>query len=77
MTATSIEIAALGAEKSRITLTAVGFRPGLAYDELYKHFRWGDAYTLDKLRLYLETGPSSAPVELKEVKDFDGKKGGP
>lgn len=73
-TATIIEIAPQGPAKSRVTLTAVGYRPGEAYDTLFKHFRWGDAFTLDKLRARFETGKSTAPAESNAVKDFNRQK---
>jgi uncharacterized protein YndB with AHSA1/START domain len=63
-TATVIEITPLeGDKKSRVTLTAVGYGKGEAYDDLYKKFRWGDAYTLEKLRLRFE--PTSQPAEAE------------
>jgi uncharacterized protein YndB with AHSA1/START domain len=58
-TATIMEIERLAEKKSRVTLTAVGYRPGEAYDALYKMFRWGDAYTLDKMRLAFEPAPAT------------------
>ena len=70
-TSTLLEVLPLGADKSRVCLTAAGYRPGEAYDSLYKHFRWGDAYTLDKLRRRFETGRSTAPVETHETKSFN------
>jgi uncharacterized protein YndB with AHSA1/START domain len=70
-TSTILEIVPQNAQTSRVTLTAVGYRPGEAYETLYKHFRWGDAYTLDKLRLLFETGHASAAAENKETKNFN------
>jgi hypothetical protein len=48
-----------GKDKTLVTLTAVGYRPGEAYDDLLKKFQWGDAYTLDKLRQRFEPHPAS------------------
>jgi uncharacterized protein YndB with AHSA1/START domain len=73
-TATVIEIAPNAGGGSRVSLTAVGYRPGEAYDLLFKHFRWADAYTLDKLRSRFETGNSVAPVGLSEAKSFNQEK---
>jgi len=73
-TATTIEITPIKVNKSRVTLTAVGYGPGEAYDTLYNHFLRGDAYTLDKLRVRFETGQSTAPSESKEVKNFNTDK---
>ena len=72
-TATVLEIAPNGAGGSRVSLAAVGYRAGEAYDTLFKHFRWGDAFTLDKLRLRFETGKSNAPSETGEVKRFNNR----
>lgn len=35
---------------TRVQLTAVGFEPGAAFDDLYTKFSFGNAYTLEKLR---------------------------
>jgi hypothetical protein len=72
-TATVLEIAPGVDGGSRVTLTAVGYRPVEAYETLFKNFRWGDAYTLDKLRLHFETGSSPASKETKEEKEFNQK----
>lgn len=58
-TSTLLEVIPLKKKKARVVLTAVGYRPGEAYDALYKHFRWGDAYTLDKLRALFEPGAAT------------------
>ena len=55
-TSTLIEVVPLKKRKTRVVLTAAGYRPGEAYDALFKKFRWGDAYTLDKLRTRFEPG---------------------
>lgn len=73
-TATILEIAPRDAGGSRVALTAVGFRPGEAYDELFKHFRWGDAYTLDKLRERFETARTVAPKDTPVAPSADKKK---
>jgi hypothetical protein len=72
-TATILEIAPR-AGGSRVTLTAVGYRPGEAYDDLFKHFRWGDAYTLDKLRERFETAATVAPKDTPVAPATDKKK---
>jgi len=73
-TATVLEIAPEKDGGSRVTLTAMGYRAGEAYDALFRNFRWGDAYTLDKLRLRFETGRSAAPKETAEEKGFNREK---
>lgn len=54
---TTIEFADAGPAATRVTLTAVGYKPGEPYDTLYKHFGWGNAYTLMKLKQSLVKGP--------------------
>jgi uncharacterized protein YndB with AHSA1/START domain len=46
-----------GPGATRVTLTAVGYKPGEPYDTLYRHFGWGNAYTLMKLKESLVKGP--------------------
>lgn len=42
---------------TRLTLTAVGYKPGEPYDTLYRHFGWGNAYSLVKLKESFVKGP--------------------
>ena len=49
-TPTVIEIQPLAGGGARLVGTSTGFRPGAAYDDLYAKFRWGNAYTFEKLR---------------------------
>lgn len=48
---------------TRVTLTAVGYKPGEPYDTLYKHFGWGNAYSLIKLKESFTKGP----IDWKQV----------
>ena len=64
-TVTTIELARLDDSHTRVTLTNSGYGPGPGFDRLYRHFEWGDAYTLAELRRRFETGPtdwSKAPA---------------
>ena len=72
-TSTLFEIIPLKKKKTRIQITAVGYRSGEAYDTLFKNFRWGDAYTLDKLRLRFEGGNPTPPMENKNAREFNAK----
>ncbi|MET0274278.1 MAG: SRPBCC domain-containing protein [Phenylobacterium sp.] len=47
----------VGAEATRLTLTAIGYKPGEPYDTLYRHFGWGNAYSLMKLKESFVKGP--------------------
>jgi len=70
-TSTVFEIVPGAKGTTRVLLTAVGYRPGEAYDDLYKKFRWGDAYTLEKLRARFDkTAGTSAsdPTSQQEPK---------
>jgi hypothetical protein len=60
-TSTVLEIVPLSPKETRVVLTAVGYKPGAAYNDLFEKFRWGNAYTLEKLRLRFEEEKSSAP----------------
>jgi len=53
-TATTIELIPHGGE-TEVVLTAVGYRPGPAYDALYAMFLQGDAWTLQNMKKALET----------------------
>jgi uncharacterized protein YndB with AHSA1/START domain len=76
-TSTLFELIPVGEKETRVVLTAVGYRPGEAYDTLFKHFRWGDAFTLEKLRSRFATGQSTAPAETDETKNFNAAAGKP
>jgi uncharacterized protein YndB with AHSA1/START domain len=54
---TTLEIEDLGAGRSRVSLTAVGYGQGEGFDVLYRHFEWGNAYSLNELKKRFETGP--------------------
>ena len=56
-TVTVIEFTALDPRHTRVTLTNAGYGPGDRFDTLYRHFEWGDAYTLQQLRMRFEKGP--------------------
>lgn len=54
---TIMEFEDAGPAATKVTLTAVGYKPGAAYDTLYKHFGWGNAYSLTKLKESFVKGP--------------------
>ena len=54
---TVMEFADAGSGATRVTLTAVGYKPGEPYDTLYRHFSWGNAYSLMKLKESFVKGP--------------------
>src|SRR5271167_277351 len=56
-TVTTIEFIALDAQHTRVTLTNAGYGSGDRFDTLYRHFEWGDAYTLHELKTRFVKGP--------------------
>jgi uncharacterized protein YndB with AHSA1/START domain len=56
-TVTVIEFIALDARHTRVILTNAGYGSGDRFDTLYRHFEWGDAYTLQELKNRFEKGP--------------------
>ncbi len=60
---TIIELADAGPGQTRVTLTGVGYRPGEPYDTLLRHFGWGNAYSLMKLKESFVKGP----IDWKKV----------
>lgn len=54
---TTMEFEDLGSGRTRVVLTAVGYGPGVGFDTLYRHFEWGNAYTLNELKKRFDTGP--------------------
>lgn len=60
---TVMEFEDLAAGGTRVTLTAMGYQPGEPYDTLYRHFSWGNAYSLTKLKESFVKGP----IDWKQV----------
>jgi uncharacterized protein YndB with AHSA1/START domain len=56
-TVTVIELTPTAPGRTRVTLTNSGYGAGADFDRLYRHFEWGDAYTLTGLRRRFEQGP--------------------
>jgi uncharacterized protein YndB with AHSA1/START domain len=53
----TIEFDDVGASRTRVTMTGVGWGPGEGFDYLYRHFEWGNAYSLAELKKRFDTGP--------------------
>ncbi|HXJ72968.1 MAG TPA: SRPBCC domain-containing protein [Candidatus Dormibacteraeota bacterium] len=70
-TGTLFEIVPVEKSRTKIIVTAVGYKQGEAFDDLFKKFRWGDAYTLDKLRLLFEKGAPGPSSDNKDVQEFN------
>jgi uncharacterized protein YndB with AHSA1/START domain len=56
-TVTVIEFIALDPKHTRVTITNAGYGSGGGFDTLYRHFEWGNAYTLQALKTRFEKGP--------------------
>ena len=56
-TVTMIEFITLDAQHTRVTITNAGYGSGDRFDTLYRHFEWGDAYTLQELKTRFVKGP--------------------
>jgi uncharacterized protein YndB with AHSA1/START domain len=54
---TTMEFEDLGQGRTRVTITAVGYGENPGFDVLYRHFEWGNAYTLNELKKRFDTGP--------------------
>jgi uncharacterized protein YndB with AHSA1/START domain len=69
-TATVIEFAPRDATHTRVTITNAGYGTGERWDVLYRHFEWGDAYTLAELKARFDRGPVDwAAREAKRKSD--------
>jgi hypothetical protein len=67
-TATIIEFAALEPGRTRVTLTNAGYGTGERFDTLYRHFEWGNAYTLQALKTRFEKGPVDWSAQQAKLK---------
>ena len=56
-TVTIIEFTALEPRRTRVTITNAGYGTGQRFDTLYRHFEWGNAYTLQALKTRFDKGP--------------------
>jgi uncharacterized protein YndB with AHSA1/START domain len=56
-TITVIEFTAIDSRNTRVIITNAGYGAGERFDTLYRHFEWGNAYTLHALKTRFEKGP--------------------
>ena len=74
-TVTIVEFTPIDANTTHVTLTNAGYGKGAGFDDVYSHFEWGDAYTLQELRNRFVKGPTDwAAVAAKEKADAATKK---
>jgi uncharacterized protein YndB with AHSA1/START domain len=69
-TATVFELVPGEQQTTRVVVTAVGYRPGAAYDDLFRAFRWGNAFTLDNLRGRFNKAAATSPADANDQKHF-------
>lgn len=55
---TVLELEPVDSGRTRVVETMVGYRPGEGYDTLYKHFEWGNAWSLKQLHKRFAVGPA-------------------
>jgi uncharacterized protein YndB with AHSA1/START domain len=66
-TVTIMEFTQSDAGHTHVTLTNAGYGTGKGWDTLYRHFEWGDAYTLAGLKGRFDKGPVDwAAREVKQ-----------
>ncbi len=53
----TIEFEDFGMSRTRVTMTGVGWGQGDDFDYLYRHFEWGNAYSLAELKKRFDGGP--------------------
>jgi uncharacterized protein YndB with AHSA1/START domain len=70
-TATVIEFSALDSGHTRVTITNLGYGTGERFDTLYRHFEWGNAYTLQELKTRFEKGPVDWNARSAKEKSTD------
>lgn len=54
---TVVLIEPLGPARTRVSTIQPGYRRGEPWDTVYKHFAWGNAWTLEQLKTRFEQGP--------------------
>lgn len=70
-TVTILELTPAGEGQTRVTLSNVGYGQGADFDTVYRHFEWGDAYTLAELRKRFEAGPADWGAAAQKEKTAD------
>lgn len=59
---TVIAFEPIDATRTRVRVSMLGYRAGEGFDALYRHFEWGNAYTLDALAARIANGPTDWSV---------------
>lgn len=64
---TLIEFEVVNAAATRVRVSMSGYREGEAYEALYRHFAWGNAWTLNKLHERVTIGPVDWAAASREA----------
>ena len=67
---TVVLVDAVDERRTRVSFVQPGYRAGEPWDTVYKHFVWGNAWTLEQLKARFEKGP----VDWKKKADEAAKK---
>ncbi len=59
-----VEFVPLGPSSTKVVMSGVGYGAGSGFDELYKMFQGGNAWSLAKLKQRFETGPVDWKAQL-------------
>lgn len=59
-----VEFVPIGPASTRIVMSGVGYGPGPGFDELYRMFQGGNAWSLAQLKRRFETGPVDWKAQL-------------
>lgn len=54
---TVVFVEAVSERSTRVSFTQPGYRAGEPYDTVYRHFAWGNGWTLEQLKRRFEDGP--------------------
>ncbi|MGH7630282.1 MAG: SRPBCC family protein [Gemmatimonadales bacterium] len=71
---TVLELDAVDSTRTRVIETMVGYRPGPGYDTLYRHFEWGNDWSLKQLHRRFAVGPADWTALTAETSASKGGK---
>lgn len=74
---TVVTLDAVAPERTRVTFAQPGYRAGEPFDTVFKHFSWGNGFTLEQLYQRFEQGPVDWDKRAAEAAARAAKKGTP
>lgn len=69
---TVLELDPVDSGRTRVVETMVGYRPGAGYDTLYRHFQWGNDWSLKQLHRRFAVGPADWSARKAEKPSSKG-----